>query len=132
LLAIDEHRPAILGMSALLTTTMPYMGVVIEELDKRGILKELPVMVGGAPLNQEFADADRRTQLWTRCRDQRGARARAGRAEPLKAFRVRGRWPPSKARKSRAGAVKAQTDPTLVWRPALAMRSLRSAQAAWD
>ncbi|WP_219893537.1 corrinoid protein [Aquisediminimonas profunda] len=57
LAAIDEHRPAILGMSALLTTTMPYMGVVIEELDKRGILKELPVMVGGAPLNQEFADA---------------------------------------------------------------------------
>jgi methylmalonyl-CoA mutase cobalamin-binding domain/chain len=57
LAAIDEHRPSILGMSALLTTTMPYMGVVIEELDKRGILKELPVMVGGAPLNQEFADA---------------------------------------------------------------------------
>ena len=57
LAAIDEHQPAILGMSALLTTTMPYMGVVIEELDKRGIMKELPVMVGGAPLNQEFADA---------------------------------------------------------------------------
>ncbi len=55
--AIDKHKPDILGMSALLTTTMPYMGVVIEELDKRGILKELPVMVGGAPLNQEFADA---------------------------------------------------------------------------
>jgi methylmalonyl-CoA mutase cobalamin-binding domain/chain len=55
--AIDKHQPSILGMSALLTTTMPYMGVVIEELDKRGILKELPVMVGGAPLNQEFADA---------------------------------------------------------------------------
>ena len=55
--AIDEHNPAVLGMSALLTTTMPYMGVVIEELDKRGILKTLPVMVGGAPLNQEFADA---------------------------------------------------------------------------
>jgi len=55
--AIDMHQPNVLGMSALLTTTMPYMGVVIEELDKRGILKELPVMVGGAPLNQEFADA---------------------------------------------------------------------------
>ncbi|MBL4595071.1 MAG: B12-binding domain-containing protein [Robiginitomaculum sp.] len=55
--AIDKHQPAILGMSALLTTTMPYMGVVIEELDKRGILKELPVMVGGAPVNQEFSDA---------------------------------------------------------------------------
>ncbi len=57
LAAIDEHKPDILGMSALLTTTMPYMGLVIEELDKRNILKELPVMVGGAPLNQEFADA---------------------------------------------------------------------------
>jgi len=55
--AIDTHEPNIMGMSALLTTTMPYMGVVIEELDKRNILKELPVMVGGAPLNQEFADA---------------------------------------------------------------------------
>lgn len=55
--AIDKHKPDILGMSALLTTTMPYMGLVIEELDKRGILKDLPVMVGGAPLNQEFADA---------------------------------------------------------------------------
>lgn len=55
--AIDKHKPNVLGMSALLTTTMPYMGVVIEELDKRGIMKELPVMVGGAPLNQEFADA---------------------------------------------------------------------------
>lgn len=55
--AIDEHNPSVMGMSALLTTTMPYMGVVIEELDKRGIMKNLPVMVGGAPLNQEFADA---------------------------------------------------------------------------
>ncbi len=55
--AIDKHKPDILGMSALLTTTMPYMGLVIEELDKRNILKELPVMVGGAPLNQEFSDA---------------------------------------------------------------------------
>lgn len=57
LAAVDEHEPVIMGMSALLTTTMPYMGVVIEEFDKRGLLKELPIMVGGAPLNQEFADA---------------------------------------------------------------------------
>lgn len=55
--AIDKHDPHILGMSALLTTTMPYMGVVIEDLEKRNMLKDLPVMVGGAPLNQEFADA---------------------------------------------------------------------------
>ncbi|MEM9599919.1 MAG: corrinoid protein [Pseudomonadota bacterium] len=55
--AIDKHDPHILGMSALLTTTMPYMGVVIEDLEKRNMLKSLPVMVGGAPVNQEFADA---------------------------------------------------------------------------
>ena len=57
LAAIDEHKPVIMGMSALLTTTMPYMGVVIEELDKRGMREDFHVMVGGAPLNQEFADA---------------------------------------------------------------------------
>lgn len=57
LAAIDQHEPHIIGMSALLTTTMPYMGVVINELDKRGLRKELSIMCGGAPLNQEFADA---------------------------------------------------------------------------
>jgi methanogenic corrinoid protein MtbC1 len=57
LAALDEHKPVIIGMSALLTTTMPYMGVVIEEMDKRDMLKDFHVMVGGAPLNQEFADA---------------------------------------------------------------------------
>jgi methylmalonyl-CoA mutase cobalamin-binding domain/chain len=55
--AIDEHKPVVMGMSALLTTTMPYMGVVLEELDKRGMRNDFHVMVGGAPLNQEFADA---------------------------------------------------------------------------
>ncbi|MEM7359174.1 MAG: corrinoid protein [Pseudomonadota bacterium] len=55
--ALDEHKPVIMGMSALLTTTMPYMGVVIEEMDKRDMMKDFHVMVGGAPLNQEFADA---------------------------------------------------------------------------
>ena len=55
--AVDEHKPVIMGMSALLTTTMPYMGVVIEEFDKRGLMEDVHIMVGGAPLNQEFADA---------------------------------------------------------------------------
>jgi len=55
--AIDKHEPDILGMSALLTTTMPYMGVVIEEMEKKNLRKEIAIMVGGAPLNQEFADA---------------------------------------------------------------------------
>jgi len=55
--AIEKYEPHILGMSALLTTTMPYMGVVIEELEKRNIRTKMSIMVGGAPLNQEFADA---------------------------------------------------------------------------
>lgn len=53
--AIEEHKPSILGMSALLTTTMPYMKVVIAELVKEGIRDDYIVMVGGAPLNEDFA-----------------------------------------------------------------------------
>ena len=55
--AIEEHEPDILGMSALLTTTMPYMKVVIDELVTRGIRDDFIVLVGGAPLNQEFGEA---------------------------------------------------------------------------
>ena len=55
--AIAEHRPDILGMSALLTTTMPYMKVVIDALAEKGIRDELIVLVGGAPLNEEFGAA---------------------------------------------------------------------------
>ena len=55
--AIEEHKPDILGMSALLTTTMPYMKVVIDTLKEKGIRSDTIVMVGGAPLNQAFADA---------------------------------------------------------------------------
>ena len=54
--AIAEHRPDILGMSALLTTTMPYMKVVIDTLVEKGIRDELIVLVGGAPLNEEFGE----------------------------------------------------------------------------
>lgn len=54
--AIDEHNPEILGMSALLTTTMPYMRVVIDALKARGIRDDLIVLVGGAPLNEAFAE----------------------------------------------------------------------------
>jgi len=57
LAAIDEHQPDIVGMSALLTTTMPYMKVVIDTLIEKGIRDDYIVMVGGAPLNQEFGDA---------------------------------------------------------------------------
>ena len=55
--AIDEHRPDILGMSALLTTTMPYMKVVIDEMKERGLRDQCIVLVGGAPLNEEFGEA---------------------------------------------------------------------------
>jgi methylmalonyl-CoA mutase cobalamin-binding domain/chain len=55
--ALDEHRPDILGMSALLTTTMPYMKVVIQALKDRGIRDDYIVLVGGAPLNEEFGAA---------------------------------------------------------------------------
>ena len=55
--AIDEHRPDILGMSALLTTTMPYMKVVIDEMKERGVRDQCIVLVGGAPLNEEFGEA---------------------------------------------------------------------------
>jgi 5-methyltetrahydrofolate--homocysteine methyltransferase len=55
--ALEEHSPDILGMSALLTTTMPYMKVVIDTLKERGIRDDYIVMVGGAPLNEEFGAA---------------------------------------------------------------------------
>ncbi len=56
LAAIQEHQPDILGMSALLTTTMPYMRVVIDTLKEEGIRNDLIVLVGGAPLNEAFAE----------------------------------------------------------------------------
>ena len=57
LAALEEHKPDILGMSALLTTTMPYMKVVIDEMVNRGIRDDYIVLVGGAPLNEEFGEA---------------------------------------------------------------------------
>jgi len=54
--AIQEHQPDILGMSALLTTTMPYMGTVIKALNEHGIRDQLIVLVGGAPVNDAFAE----------------------------------------------------------------------------
>jgi methylmalonyl-CoA mutase cobalamin-binding domain/chain len=55
--ALEEHQPDILGMSALLTTTMPYMKVVIDEMIEKGIRDDYIVLVGGAPLNEEFGKA---------------------------------------------------------------------------
>jgi corrinoid protein of di/trimethylamine methyltransferase len=56
LAAIRQHKADIIGMSALLTTTMPYMKVVVERLKEEGMRDDVIVMVGGAPVTQEFAD----------------------------------------------------------------------------
>lgn len=66
LAAIREHKPDILGMSAMLTTTMPYMAVVIEALEQEGLRENLLVLVGGAPLNDAFAEEIRADAY---CRD---------------------------------------------------------------
>jgi methylmalonyl-CoA mutase cobalamin-binding domain/chain len=57
LAALEEHQPDILGMSALLTTTMPYMKVVIDALQNKGVRNDYMVLVGGAPLNEAFAES---------------------------------------------------------------------------
>lgn len=55
--ALEKEQPDILGMSALLTTTMPYMKVVIDTLKEKGMRDDYAVLVGGAPLNEEFGKA---------------------------------------------------------------------------
>jgi methanogenic corrinoid protein MtbC1 len=57
LAALEQHKPDILGMSALLTTTMPYMKVVIDTMIAKGIRDDYTILVGGAPLNEEFSKA---------------------------------------------------------------------------
>ena len=54
--AVKEHSPDILGMSALLTTTMPGMEATIQALESAGIRRQVKVVVGGAPVTQHFAD----------------------------------------------------------------------------
>jgi len=55
--ALEEENADILGMSALLTTTMPYMKVVIDTMKEKGIRDDYIILVGGAPLNEEFGRA---------------------------------------------------------------------------
>ncbi|HRV64685.1 MAG TPA: cobalamin-dependent protein, partial [Albidovulum sp.] len=55
--ALEREQADILGMSALLTTTMPYMKVVIDTLKEKGMREDYIVLVGGAPLNEEFGKA---------------------------------------------------------------------------
>ena len=57
LAALEQHQPDFLGMSALLTTTMPYMKVVIDTLKEKNLRDKYIVLVGGAPLNEEFGKA---------------------------------------------------------------------------
>ena len=54
--AVNEHNPDILCMSALLTTTMPYMKTVIDAVAEAGLRDKVKIMVGGAPINQNYAD----------------------------------------------------------------------------
>ena len=54
--AIDEHQAEVLGMSALLTTTMPNMGRTIEAFEDEGMRDKVFIMVGGAPVTEEFAE----------------------------------------------------------------------------
>ena len=68
--AIETHKPDIVGMSALLTTTMPYMKVVIDTMVEQGIRDDYIVLVGGAPLNEEFGQAIGADAY---CRDAAGA-----------------------------------------------------------
>jgi 5-methyltetrahydrofolate--homocysteine methyltransferase len=53
---VSEHKPQILGLSALLTTTMPQMKLVINALEEAGLRNQLKVIVGGAPVNTKYAD----------------------------------------------------------------------------
>jgi len=54
--AIEEHKPDIVGMSAFLTTTMPMFKTNIHEITKAGLRDDVIIMVGGAPVTQEYAD----------------------------------------------------------------------------
>ncbi len=54
--AIETHQPKFVGMSALLTTTMPEIGTTIKEFQKAGVRDQITVMIGGAPIDQKFAD----------------------------------------------------------------------------
>ena len=73
--ALERHQPDILGMSALLTTTMPYMKVVIDELERRGLRDRYIVLVGGAPPQRGVRPRSRRRRLLPGRRRDRGDRA---------------------------------------------------------
>jgi 5-methyltetrahydrofolate--homocysteine methyltransferase len=55
--AVEKHNPDILGMSALLTTTMPHMGTIIELLKEKGLREKVKIIIGGAPISDQFANS---------------------------------------------------------------------------
>jgi len=55
--AVEEHSPSILGMSVLLTTTMPYIGRIIDLLKEKGLRDKVKVIVGGTPMSDQFAQS---------------------------------------------------------------------------
>jgi 5-methyltetrahydrofolate--homocysteine methyltransferase len=54
--AIKQHKPNVVGISALLTTTMPYMEVVVDAIRDNGLRDDVAILVGGAPINDAFAE----------------------------------------------------------------------------
>ena len=90
LAALEEHKPDILGMSALLTTTMPYMKVVIDELEAKGLRDKYIVMVGGAPLERGVRQGGRRRCILPRRRRGGGDRTGPGAREARDGRDVRG------------------------------------------
>jgi methylmalonyl-CoA mutase cobalamin-binding domain/chain len=84
LAAVREHKPDIVGLSALLTTTMPYMGVVIKALKEAAMRDDLIVLVGGAPLNDAFAEE---VEADAYCRDAAVAVEKAKKLKAIKASR---------------------------------------------
>jgi 5-methyltetrahydrofolate--homocysteine methyltransferase len=54
--AVRQHKPELVGLSALLTTTMPVMAEVVKALEQAGIRRQVKVIIGGAPVTQAYAD----------------------------------------------------------------------------
>ncbi len=54
--AVEEHQPDVVGMSAMLTTTMSYMGTVVAALKEKGLRDDVVILIGGAPINEAFAE----------------------------------------------------------------------------
>ena len=115
--ALEQHKPDILGMSALLTTTMPYMKVVIDTLKEKGMRDDYVVLVGGAPLNEAFAQA---VGADAYCRDA---------AVAVETAKTYGRTAPQPARRPRRGEPMAAPRTLLIACGALAREALAVLEA---